>query len=112
VIFYHYTGIEEAQTILREGFKDGHGRYGFAIEKELTGVWVSDTPLDSNDASLVYEQVVWLRLTVTLPQSVIDEWEIVYPDGGSGYREWLFPAELLNAHSTVELYDPFAEENE
>jgi hypothetical protein len=47
VTFFHVTTAEAAETILREGFQDGSGTYMTSIV--LTGVWLSDSPLDCND---------------------------------------------------------------
>ncbi len=112
MMFYHYTTLEAVEAILRDGFQDREGYYDFVRGTPLKGVWVSDIPLDVNDTSRSYKHEAWLRLTVKLPQSIIDGHEVVYGKGGFGYREWLFPAGILNAHALMELYDPFVEEAE
>jgi hypothetical protein len=44
---YHTTTGANAEAILREGFRDGEGRYG--TDRLFRGVWLSDVPLDVND---------------------------------------------------------------
>ena len=111
MIFYHFTNREAAEAIIAEGFRDAEGFYGFARQHPVTGVWVSDRPLGPNETGKIYdeEDEAWVQLTVELPQAVIDAHEVV-SDIDMGYREWLFPAALLNAHASMVIYDPWADE--
>src|SRR5437764_157684 len=43
------TKKEVAESILREGFRDGSGTY--LTHHECCGVWVSDRPLDANESA-------------------------------------------------------------
>ena len=49
VKLYHCTKKEVAESILREGFRDGSGTY--LTHHERCGVWVSDRPLDANEGA-------------------------------------------------------------
>jgi hypothetical protein len=82
VICYHTT--DAAEAILSDGFRDATGSYMF-IGAELTGVWLSDTPLDGNEGAKG-DQV----LRVEFPDEFdLDVFEVVEEGGGMGYREWL-----------------------
>ena len=48
-IFYHRTTSEAAADILAEGFRDGSDTY--MTDHEISGVWLSDTPLDINEGA-------------------------------------------------------------
>ena len=83
---YHRTF--HAAEILREGFRDTTGTY--LTDREFTGVWVSDRPLDRNggangDALLVLD----------IPEEIFREYEWV--EEGKLYREALVPAVILNS---------------
>src|SRR5580704_2869100 len=55
VIVYHVTGVEVAELIDRDGFRDNTAP--FLTNQEFSGVWVSDVPLDQGgfDNSIVFE---------------------------------------------------------
>jgi hypothetical protein len=94
VRYFHTT--DAAEAILRDGFRDGTGSYGF-ITVELEGVFIADTPVDVNEGAKG-DQV----LAVDLPGDVdLDEHEIV--EELKGYREWCVPARLLNERASVRL---------
>ena len=48
MICYHTT--DAAEVILRDGFRDATGSYGF-VDFELTGVWLGDSPMDVNEGA-------------------------------------------------------------
>src|SRR5437899_1752298 len=49
VLYYHRTSRENAQSILKNGFRDGAGKY---LTNEIwKGVWISNRPLDSNEGA-------------------------------------------------------------
>lgn len=93
-VFYHRTSVDAAKAILRDGFKDSTGHYGTDIT--LTGVWLSMVPLDGNEAA---EGDALLRVTLPLSEEELDFYEV--KEEGKTYREWIFPAKLLNARSTI-----------
>jgi hypothetical protein len=45
--FYHSTTTVAAEQILREGFRDGTGRY--LTDHEFSGVWLSNFALDCSE---------------------------------------------------------------
>jgi hypothetical protein len=94
VILYHRTRAETAERIKTEGFRDGSGTY--LSDTVLTGVWLSNIPLDGNEGA--YGDVL-LEVNIDLPAADMDYYECVEED--KPYREWLIPAERLNAHSTL-----------
>ena len=86
-LVYHRT--DAASAILAAGFRDSTGKYG--MEKEYSGVWVSDVPLDVNDGAVGHKV-----LEIQVPQSALAEHEVV--DEHPGTREWLVPSNLLNRY--------------
>jgi len=102
VTFYHRT--DAARAILDGGFRDATGSYMFA-RITLTGVWLADQPLDSNEGAKGND-----LLEVTMPDEMdLSGFEIV--GDNAGYREWCVPAALINRHGTVRQVGP-AEEDE
>jgi hypothetical protein len=91
---YHTTAASAA--ILRGGFRDATGSYGY-VNRELTGVWLGDRPMDINEGAKG-DQV----LRVEFPDGVdLDEFEVI--EDGKPYREWCVPAALINEHATLTL---------
>ena len=84
---YHKTYATE--EILAEGFRNGHGHY--MTDREWSGVWFSDRPLDSNEGA-VGDTV----LRIEIPIRRIREYEWI--EEGKGYREFLIPAETANEY--------------
>jgi hypothetical protein len=91
---YHTT--DAADAILRDGFRDGEGSYGF-VDLTLRGVFVSALPADVSDGAKG-DQV----LEVVLPDDVdLDEWSIV--EEVHPAWEWCIPAQVLNTRASVRL---------
>jgi hypothetical protein len=97
MILYHRTSAASAETILSEGFRDGVGTY--LTNREWTGVWLSDVPLDTNEGA---EGDTYLQ--VELPESDISDFEWI--EEGKGYREWLIPARMIPLRSIRIIEDP------
>jgi hypothetical protein len=95
---YHKTMPDAANAILREGFRDGSGRY--MVDKKFSGVWLSDSPLDVNAGGLGGEVI--LELNFDGSDSEIADFEWI--EKGKGYREWLIPAALVNTRMEVRLF--------
>ena len=96
MIFYHRTPA--AQAIVSGGFRDATGSYGFGIM--LTGVWLADQPLDSNEGAKGEE-----LLEVSVPDEVdLSGFEFIEDE--KGYREWCVPAALINARGTIRQVGP------
>jgi hypothetical protein len=77
------------------------------------GVWLSDRPVDCNDTRKIYEVKAWVQVMLDLPEEAIAAYEWVEKtlDGrplNKGYREWLLPATLVNAHARLTLLDYLA----
>jgi hypothetical protein len=48
--YYHSTTPESAELIVRDGFRDSEGYYGFLdLDEPLRGVFIADTPVDENE---------------------------------------------------------------
>jgi hypothetical protein len=96
MIFYHRTTAANATKILRKGFRDSTGYYGFSRPK--TGVWISNVPLDINEGA---SGDVLLR--IDMPERIARKYE--WMEDGKHYREWLMPAQLINKHAKVSIQD-------
>ena len=93
---YHRTDASEA--IVRRGFRDATGSYAL-VGFTLTGVFLSDVPIDCNEGAKGEDLLV-----VELPDVLdLSKYEIVDESGMSRYREWCIPASLLNACGTARL---------
>lgn len=90
---FHRT--DAAAEIIRDGFRDGVGRY--MTDQEHAGVWVSSEPLDCNSGAFGDEV-----LTLEIPDDLFSRYEWV--EEGKGYRESLIPAAMLNAIGRPEIY--------
>ena len=80
--------------ILRDGFRNATGRY--LTNREWSGVWVSDRPLDNNEGASGEA-----LLQITIAEDLLAAFEWV--EEGKPYREWLVPAAVLNDAGTVRL---------
>jgi len=96
MILYHRTTPETASAILGHGFRNSTGSY--LTDRQFTGVWFSDQPLDI-DGTREFSAVLCVLLDAT--QDELVEWEWV--EEGKPYREWLIPAEVLNSSGVVSL---------
>ena len=92
MIPYHRTSSANAEAILKSGFKDHTGTY--LTNQEFTGVWFSNKPLDINEG---IEGDTVLRISLRAPEKAIADYERI-ADDGKNYREWLIPAEIINAN--------------
>jgi hypothetical protein len=94
--------IERQKTlkILRDGFRNATGRY--LTNREWSGVWVSDRPLDNSEGS---SGDALLQITIADDLLAAFEWV----EEGKPYREWLVPAAVLNDAGTVRLLDESAD---
>ncbi len=91
---FHRT--DHAAAILRDGFVDGEGSYGF-VGLTLRGVWISDEPLDVNEGAEGTQ-----LLALTFPEAVrLDPYEI--HEEMKTYREWCVPAEVINSQASAVL---------
>jgi hypothetical protein len=91
MILYHRTNRKAAESILCDGFMDGEGTY--LTDRVWRGVWLSDRPLDENEGAC---GDVLLRIHVSVPAREIGN-KYEWVEEGKGYREFLIPAEVLNA---------------
>jgi hypothetical protein len=87
MLLYHQTTAANAAQILRDGFRDGEGYYH--TDRLWRGVWLSNMPLEGGAEGDIL-------LKVELPEQIIADYEWITE--GQPYREWLIPAELVNAH--------------
>src|SRR5262245_8795484 len=91
---YHCTTEAAARQILASGFRDHTARY--LTEREWTGVWVSDRPLDNTEGASGE-----ILLQVEIAETLIAAYEWV--EEGKPYREWLIPSAVLNKAGQVTL---------
>ena len=94
MILYRRTTRKLADIIVSEGFKDATGTY--LTDREWSGVWVSDVPLDSNDG--VTGDVLF-EINTDFDEATIADYEWI--EEGKGCREWLIPAIVLSGHVTL-----------
>ena len=88
-VFYHRTSA--AKEILTEGFRDREALYGvIGANRTFRGVWLSDRPLDAAD--LIDGDTL---LKIEIPEKSLVDYEWV--EEGKPFREWLVPAEIVNA---------------
>jgi hypothetical protein len=71
---------------------------GLSHNKEWSGVWLSDKPLDANEGA---RGDVLLKVKLDLTEEQLDDYEWI--EEGKAYREWLIPAALVNAKGTVRI---------
>ena len=85
---FHRTTKDAAAKILQGGFRDITSRY--LTDREWSGVWVSDRPLDNSEGASGEARLEWV-------------------EEGKPFREWLVPAAVLNDAGTVRLLDESAD---
>jgi len=96
LLVFHRTSQAAAEQILRSGFRDHTAR--FLTEREWTGVWVSDRPLDNSEGASGDT-----LLQIEIAEEILAPYEWVKE--GKPYREWLVPAAVLNRDGEVKLAD-------
>jgi hypothetical protein len=97
LVLFHRTFRDVAEVILRNGFRDGGGRY--TTDRGSGGVWLSDVPwegiaADDNDALL--------RVTFVCDEDDLASFECAN-DPPIGCREWLIPSAFIKKRGRVEL---------
>ena len=92
--FFHRTTKEAAEQILREGFRNRTGYYGFS-GMEITGTWLSHVPVDSNEGA---KGDVLLVVDLNVLENEIADFEV--QDAERCYREWAIPAPLINSRGS------------
>ncbi len=97
---FHGTTEAAADAILAGGFRDGEGFY--MTDVRIVGVWLSDVPLDCNDHGKL-DCTAMLAVDIELTPDEVASWELV--EEGKPYREWLIPADVVNARARVSRYD-------
>lgn len=89
MILYHATTEENADAILRQSFKDGSG---ILLEGLENGVWFADRPMPYGVTTLCIE----------VPDAILPDHELIYDDP-LDYREFLFPAIVVNRFRVVDV---------
>ena len=92
---YHRTSEQSVQSILDNGFRNNTGFYGMTIP--LTGVFFSNYPVDCNEGTKG-DQLLEILLDVSVGD-LFYKYEIIEED--KPFREFIIPAEFINANSTV-----------
>ena len=101
---FHIANNTNAETILRDGFRDVMGYHHAG--QEWTGVWVSSEPLDWSQRQYLNEANT--LFAIEIPEDVISEFE--WAEEGKLIREWLIPAELLNSYGPPVVANDYDEE--
>ena len=86
---YRRTRGDLAAAILKGGLTDSTGTY--LTDREFSGVWLSDVPLDANEGA---DGDTVLEVLVDATEAALAHWEWV--EEGKPYREWLNPAAAIN----------------
>jgi hypothetical protein len=60
-------------------------------DREWSGVWFSNVPLDENDGAKGHTLI---EILVDMTEKKISDFECF--EEGKGYREWLIPAAVIN----------------
>jgi hypothetical protein len=94
--FFHRTHARNAANILKAGFRDTTGSYMTATT--VTGVWVSDKILDENEGAC--GKAVF-QIEINVSKRDLDFYEV--KEDGKLFREWCFPAKLLNKGKIMRL---------
>jgi hypothetical protein len=101
---YHSTTKEGAEAILRDGFRDQTRNYGLHYDTGepfvLTGVWLSDRPLEVNEGT-AGDTVLAVELHAPLED--LADCELI--EEGKPYREWCVPAEIVHSIATVSIQE-------
>jgi hypothetical protein len=98
MILYHRTDREAAETILRQGFRDGIGQY--MSNTTHSGVWLSNVPLDENEGAF---GDILLEVSTDMPESEIAQYEWI--EEGKGFREFLIPAAEINSRMKIRIVE-------
>ena len=92
-----FGGKADIGGSIQAGALRGHtARY--LTDREWTGVWVSDRPLDNAEGA---SGETLLQIEIAEPLIAAYEWV----EERKPYREWLVPAEVLNQAGQVKLAD-------
>jgi hypothetical protein len=94
--FFHRTHAKNAANILKAAFRDATGRY--MMEATVTGVWVSDRILAESEGA---RGGGVFQIEVKVSKKDLDFYEVKVD--GKPYREWCFPAKLLNKGKIMRL---------
>ena len=95
---FHIASNKNAETILKEGFRNGTGYY--LTDRLWEGVRISDKPF--NDEHLSDTNTLF---AIEIPEDVINEFEVV--GTGKVTREFLVPAALLNHYESLVVTDDY-----
>jgi hypothetical protein len=94
ITLWHRTNVENAASILRDGFRDTAANYG--TDRQFSGVWLSDEMLTPNEGA--YGDTI-LRVMLDCTEYEIRQFEWI--EEGKGYREFLIPAAFIVARGSV-----------
>ena len=89
ILYRRTTASAAAAAISDHAFQDHAGSY--LTERQWSGVWLSDRPLDLNPG---VEGDTLVEVTINATESDLQDW--VWAVEGQGYRAWLIPAATLN----------------
>jgi hypothetical protein len=96
---YHATSLKAAESILKEGFRDGTGTY--LTQQAWSGVGLSDVPLDESVITKCGETL--LEVDIELSELELSEYD--WPEEGKPYREFLIPASVVNSRGRIRVVE-------
>ena len=101
---FHRTEAEWAESIIRDGFREdcNHSNLSNAVIAGLyPGVFLSDIPLGISEGA---KGDVLIEVLFSVPEDNLStQFEFIYECGECPYREFLVPAEFVNAHAKLRL---------
>lgn len=100
---YHRTTISDARAIVQNGFENQKWRFEheevISEVKNALGVWLSDRPLDGEDGP---PGDAMLEVVMDASEESLELFQL---DGVVWEAKlWIVPAELVNARSTVRIF--------
>jgi hypothetical protein len=93
---FHTTTRDRADAILRDGFRDASGFYGFMTER--TGVFFSDIPVGVSEGAKGDPLLGDPVLVVEIPESEIEAYGWT-----DAITEWCIPAAVVNQYTPAVL---------
>jgi hypothetical protein len=98
IVLYHTTSEEAAASILRDGgFIDREGSY--MTDTTLSGIFLSNRPLDSHEGAGPLEGDVILKVAVASTLNKLSKFELKEKD--KTYREWCIPSAIINKTAVI-----------
>ena len=102
-VLYHVTTVDNAQIILRDGFRETAEFY--SSDTNSNGVWLSDRPLNGNQG---VRGDITLAVSFNLSLRELGFYKLV--GIRKLYKEWCVPASVIRRYAKVSLLPPDLED--